>query len=110
MSLAFQSVAPGDYFEFTPDCVLNGDYRVHLEHEGRKHGTKLVNRQRIVAFHQHMPTPLAHTNYEKLDLEIGRRLPLAKHLEDSLLGVLILLGDPCGRSNQLIMYFIYSPF
>ena len=33
MSLAFQSVAPGDYFEFTPDCVLNSDYRVHLEHK-----------------------------------------------------------------------------
>jgi hypothetical protein len=33
MSIAFQSVAPGDYFEFTPDCVLNGDYRVHLEHK-----------------------------------------------------------------------------
>jgi len=32
-SLAFQSVAPGDYFEFTPDCVLNGDYRVYLEHK-----------------------------------------------------------------------------
>jgi hypothetical protein len=29
--LAFQSIAPGDYFEFTPDCVLNGDYRVHLK-------------------------------------------------------------------------------
>jgi len=35
-----------------------------------------------------MPTPLAHTDYEKLDLEIGWRLPLAKHLEDSLLGIL----------------------
>jgi hypothetical protein len=39
-----------------------------------------------------MPTPLAHTYYEKLDLEIGWRLPLAKHLEDSLLGILIFYG------------------
>jgi hypothetical protein len=37
-----------------------------------------------------MPTPLAHTYDEKLDLEIGWRLPPAKHLEDSLLGILIL--------------------
>jgi hypothetical protein len=63
---------------------------VHLEYKSREHGTKLVNREWVVAFHQHMPTPLAHPNYEKFDLEIGRRLPLAKHLEDSLLGVLIL--------------------
>jgi hypothetical protein len=33
--LAFQSIAPGDYFVFTPHCVLNRDYRVHLEHKGR---------------------------------------------------------------------------
>jgi hypothetical protein len=37
-----------------------------------------------------MPTPLAHTDHEKPDFEIGWRLPLAKHLEDSLLGILIL--------------------
>src|ERR1700692_1919072 len=90
MSLAFQAFAPGDYFEFAPNCLLDADHGVHLEYKCREHRAKLVNRQRIVAFHQHMPTPLAHTNYEKLDLEIGWRLPLAKHLEDSLLRVLIL--------------------
>src|ERR1700692_1739530 len=37
-----------------------------------------------------MPTPLAHTYDEKLDLEIGWRFPLTKHLEDPLLGILIL--------------------
>jgi hypothetical protein len=36
-----------------------------------------------------MPTPFAHTHYEKLDLEIGGRLPLPKHLKDSLLGILV---------------------
>jgi hypothetical protein len=55
-----------------------------------------------------MPTPLAHADYKKLDLEIGWRLPLAKHLEDSLLGILILyIGEPCGRSNQLIACFMF---
>jgi hypothetical protein len=90
MSLAFQSVAPGNYFEFAPDCVLDADHRVHLEYKCREHGAELVNREWIVAFHQHVPTPLAHTYHEKLDLEIGWRLPLAKHLKDSLLGILIL--------------------
>src|SRR5579863_6157055 len=92
LSLTFQSVAPGDYFEFAADCVLDGDYGVHLEYEGRQHRAKLVNGYWIVALHQHMPAPLAHTNYEKLDLEIGWRLPLAKHFENSLLGILILYG------------------
>jgi hypothetical protein len=31
--LAFQSIAPGDYLEFTPDRIFNGDYRMHLEHK-----------------------------------------------------------------------------
>src|SRR5712671_5851707 len=39
-----------------------------------------------------MPTPLAHTYDEKLDLEIGWRLPLTKYLENPLLGILILYG------------------
>src|ERR1700674_457329 len=92
MSLAFQSVAPGDCFEFDPDCVLDGDHGARLEYKGREHRAKLVNRQRIVALHQHMPTPLAHTDYKYLDLEIGWRLPRSKHLQDSLLGILVLYG------------------
>jgi hypothetical protein len=55
-----------------------------------------------------MPTPLAHTHHEKLDLEVGWRLPLAKHLEDSLLAFSYSMGEPCGRSDQLITYFIFS--
>src|SRR6266852_424436 len=90
MSLAFQSVAPGDCFEFDPDCVLDGNYGARLEFKCRERRAKLVNRQRIVAVHQHMPTPLAHTHYEQLDLEIGWRLPLTKHIKDSLLGILVL--------------------
>src|SRR5438067_824002 len=90
MSLAFQSVAPGHYLEFAPDCVLHADHGMHLKHKCREHGAKLVNGYRIVAFHQHVPTPLAHTHHEKFNLEIGRRLPLAEDLEDSLLGILVL--------------------
>jgi hypothetical protein len=62
---------------------------VHLEYKRREHGAELVDRYRIVALHQHMPTPLTDTYDEKLDFEIAWRFPLAKHLEDSLLGVLI---------------------
>ena len=57
MSLAFQFVAPGDCFEFDPDCVHDRDDGAHLEFKLRERRAKLVNRQRIVAVHQHMPTP-----------------------------------------------------
>jgi hypothetical protein len=92
MSLAFQFVAPGDCFEFDPDCVHDRDYGAHLEFKLRERRAKLVNRQGIVAVHQHMPTPLAHTDYEELDLEIGWRRPLTKHFKDSLLDILVLYG------------------
>src|ERR1700692_4487684 len=111
MSLAFQAVAPGDYFEFAPNCVLDADHGVHLEYKCREHRAKFVNREWIVAVHQHMPTPLAHTHHEKLDLEIGWRLPLAKHLEDSLLGILILYRgtlrpfEPADYVSHLLLRF-----
>src|SRR5436309_1927356 len=57
--LALQSVAPGDDFKLAPDCILDGNYRVHLKNKRGQHRTKLVNRHRIVAFHQHVPAPLA---------------------------------------------------
>lgn len=37
LSAFAESIAPSDYFEFTPDCVFNGNYRVHLENKRRKH-------------------------------------------------------------------------
>ena len=49
-----------------------------------------MDRQQIVAFHQHMPSPLTYADYEKLDLEICWGLPLTKHLEDALLGVFVV--------------------
>jgi hypothetical protein len=90
--LALQSVAPSDDLKFTPDCVLDRDYRVHLEYKRGQHRTKLVNRHWIVAFHQHVSAPLADAYYEKLDLEIGGCLPLSEYLKDSLLGILVLDG------------------
>src|SRR5438132_4369726 len=88
--LALQSVAPSDDLKFAPDCILDRDYRVHLEYKCRQHRAKLMNRHRVVAFHQHVPAPLADSYYEKFDPEIGGRLPLTKHLKDSLLGILVL--------------------
>lgn len=106
MSAAFQSIAPGDSFEFDPDCVLDGNHGSRLEFESRVGRAELVNGQRIVAVHQHVPTPFAHSHYEQLDLEAGGRLPLTEHLKYPLLGILVLRRRTCGRSNQLIMYFI----
>ena len=90
MSLAFQTVAPGYGFEFDPDCVLDGDHRSRLEFESRVGRAELVYGQRIVAVHQHVSTPLAHSHYEQLDLEACGRLPLTEHLKYPLLGILVL--------------------
>jgi hypothetical protein len=53
-----------------------------------------------------MPTPLAHSHHEYLDLEIGGGLPLSENLQYRFWAFSYSIGDPCGRSNQLIMYFI----
>ena len=90
--LALQSVAPSHDLKFAPDCILDRDYRVHLEYKCRQHRAKLMNRHRIVAFHQHVPAPFADSYYEKFNPEIRRRLPLTEYLEDSLLGILIFNG------------------
>src|SRR3990172_6975097 len=90
MSLAFQSIAPGNSFEFDPDSVLDGDHGSRLEFKCREGRACLVNRQRIVAVHQHVPTPLADSHYEELDLESRGRLPLTEHLKYPLLGILVL--------------------
>src|SRR5665213_1976309 len=90
--LPFQPITPGYYFEFATDGFLDLDHRVHLENERRKHRTEFVNGHQVIAFHQHVSTPLADADHEEVDLEIGGRLPLAEYLEDSLLGILVLDG------------------
>src|SRR6266487_1728047 len=92
LSLVFQSISPGNYLEFAADGFLDRNDGMHLEYESGKHRTEFVNGHRIVTFHQHMPTPLAHSYYEEFNLEIGGRLPLTEHLKDSLLGILVLHG------------------
>ena len=89
---AFQSIAPGNYLEFAADGLLDRNDGSRLEYESRKHRTKLVNRHRIVALYQHMPTPLADSYHEEFDLEIRGRLPLTEYLKDSLLCILVLDG------------------
>src|SRR5438045_823313 len=88
-SFAFQAISPGDDVEFPADGFFDRDDGVHLEHERRQHRTEFVNGHQIVAFHQHVPAPLADSDYKKVDLEIGWRLPLTEHLKYSLLGILI---------------------
>ena len=91
-SLAFQSISPGNYLEFAADGFLDRNDGSYLEHESRKHRTKLVNGHEIVALEQHVAAPFANSYHEEFDLEIGGRLPLTEHLEDSLLRILVLEG------------------
>src|ERR1700722_18965984 len=48
--------------------------------------------ERVVTFHQHIPAPITNADDERVDLEIGRRLPRAKNLENSLLRIFVLDG------------------
>src|ERR1700687_3762180 len=92
LSLVFQSISPGNYFEFAADGFLDRNDGMHLEYESRQHRAEFVNGHRIITFHQHMPTPLPDSYYEEFDLEIGGRLPLTETLKGSVLGILLLSG------------------
>jgi hypothetical protein len=56
MLLAFGSIAKANCFEFNPDSVHDGDHWSCLESKCRQHRTELVDRQRIVALQQRIPT------------------------------------------------------
>ena len=59
-----------------------------------------------VAFHQHVPAPLAHTNHEKLDQSPGAfHWPNTRDI--AIWAFSYSFGEPCGRSNQLIIYFMF---
>src|SRR5690349_9758234 len=91
-SLVFQPISPGDNFEFAADGFVDRYDRVHLEHERREHRTEFVNGHQIIAFHQHVTAPLPDSDHKEVDLEIGWRLPLAKHLKYSFLCILVFRG------------------
>ena len=50
-----------------PDGASYDNYRARFECKRRQHRAKLVNGQRIVAVHQHMPAPLADPHYEQAE-------------------------------------------
>src|SRR6266853_4330426 len=89
-SLAFEAIPKGDRFLFHPDSVHDGNHGTRLEYKSWQHRAELVNRQRIVAIQHHIPTPVAHSYNEQLDLEIGGCLPFGENLQNPLLCILVL--------------------
>src|SRR6476620_576459 len=92
MSVSFESVAPRHHLEFGTDSVRNRNYRTHFKRKRRQHRTEFMQRQRIVAIHQQISTPIAHAYHEELNLEIGGSLPLTENLEDPRLGLFVFGG------------------
>src|ERR1700722_4325550 len=88
----FQRIAICHCFEFHANGVGDGDDRSSLEGESRQHRTELMHFERIITFHQHISAPITNTDDERQDLEIGWRLPRAKDLQNSLLGILVFDG------------------
>src|SRR5579859_3014460 len=92
LTLLFQPVAEGHRFAFHTNGVGDRDDRPSLEGESRQHRTELMHFERVITFHQHIPAPITNADDERLDLEIGWRLPRAKYLQDSLLCIFVLDG------------------
>jgi hypothetical protein len=69
MSAVFQPIAPGDGFEFDADGLLDCNHESCLDFKSRQRRAELVNGQRIVAVHQQVPTPLAHSHNVRLMIE-----------------------------------------
>ena len=108
-SLALQPIAEGNRFEFDANGIVDGNNGSRFEDKSRKHRAKLVNGRRIVAVQQHIPAPVAHADNEQLDLEIAGCLPLRKNFKIRFCAFSYSIGDPCGRSVQVSMYFIGIP-
>lgn len=66
------------------------ELRVVPPFQKRVRSSRTCERPRIVAVHQQVPTPLAHSHNKQLDLEIGGRLPLSENLQYPLLDILVL--------------------
>src|SRR5579872_7151232 len=86
----FEALAPVDHLELDPDRIGDRDHRPCLELESGQHRAEFMDGCRVVAIRQHVSAPVADPADEHLDLEIGRRLPAAEHVEDPLLGILIV--------------------
>jgi hypothetical protein len=105
-SLALQRIAEGNRFEFDAHGIFNRNDGPGFEDKGGKHRAELVNGGRIIAVQQHVTAPVAHPNNEQFDLEIVGRLPLRETSRMRFCAFSYSIGDPCGRSVQVSMYFI----
>jgi len=105
-SLTFQCIAVGHRFEFHANGVGDGDDGASFEREGRQHRTELMHFERVVTFHQHIPAPITNADDERFDVEIGGRFPGLKTSRIRFCAFSYSMGVPCGRSFQVIMYFM----
>ncbi len=64
--------------------------------------------ERIVAIRKHVAAPVTYSDHKQLDLEIAGRFPLTEDIEFRFCAFSYSMAEPCGRSNQLIMYFMAS--
>src|SRR6266576_4713946 len=111
MLLALYSIMKGNRFKLHPDSVHDGNHWSCFEYKRRESRTELVNGQRIIAVHQHIPTPIAYPHHEQLDLEIVGGFPLSENLQYSLLGILVFHWRSLRTFEPADHIFhCYSPF
>ena len=68
-----------------------------------------MNGRRIVTVQQHIATPVAHADNEQLDLEVVSAFHCVKTSRIRFWAFSYSIGDPCGRSVQVSIYFIGIP-
>src|SRR6478672_2780795 len=104
--IAFEFVTKCDGFEFDAHSIHHRNDGTHLEYEGRQHRAEFVNGQRVVTVEHHVPpqSPTRMTNSPIL------KLPGAFHWVNTssmrFCAFSYSIGEPCGRSFQVSMYFI----
>jgi len=107
LSLAFEAIAPGNRFEFDPDRILDGNHGSCLEFKSRPGRAYLVrtangSSQSTNICPPHSPTLTTNNSI----LKLAGAFHCVKTSSIRFWAFSYSVGDPCGRSNQLIMYFI----
>jgi len=64
--------------------------------------------ERVISFHQHIPAPITDADDERLDLELAGDFHGLKTSRIRFCAFSYSMGEPCGRSFQVIMYCIPS--
>src|SRR5208283_815056 len=104
--LTFQSIAVGHRFEFHANGVGDGNDGASFEREGRQHRTELMHFEWVVTFRQHIAAPITTRMTNDSIFKLAGAFHGLKTSRIRFCAFSYSMGVPCGRSFQVIMYFM----